>query len=167
MQVTGMTLILLFMGVRLINGYGDPFPWTQQSRGFTFSVLSFINVTKKTPSLLYLLLMMGPALLLLSVADHIKGFARKFVMAFGQVPLFFFVIHILLISASSWIWVHFQFDEQVNIAFASAKRFPTGYHPSLARTYIVWIVVVIVLYFPCRWYSNYKRNNKNWWLSYV
>ena len=110
---------------------------------------------------------MGPALLLLSVADHIKGFARKFVIAFGQVPLFFFVIHILLISGTSWLWVHFQFNEQVNIAFASAKQFPAGYEPSLMRTYILWMVVVIVLYFPCRWYSNYKRNNKNWWLSYV
>ncbi|NOT75736.1 MAG: DUF1624 domain-containing protein [Cyclobacteriaceae bacterium] len=167
LRLTGVALIVIFIVMRLINQYGDPFPWAQQPRGFMFSVLSFINVTKKPPSLFFILLMMGPALFLLSVADHIKGFARKFAMAFGQVPLFFFVVHIFFISVTSWVWVHFTLSEQVNIAFASAKQFPADYTPSLIRTYVVWVLVLIVLYFPCKWYADYKRKNKSWWLSYL
>jgi hypothetical protein len=44
---------------------------------------------------------------------------------------------------------------------------PAGYMWSLPLLYLVWAIVVVILYFPCRWYAGVKARSKSVWLSYL
>ena len=164
---TGVTAV--FVVLRATNLYGDPNPWSVQPRpGFT--VLSFLNLTKYPPSLLYLCMTIGPAILLLAFMEreHRSSLGRA-IVTYGRVPMFFYVLQ--------WIWAHgLAFP-----AFALAGK-PTGplfiFHNnppdvlaragfSLGVVYVVWAVGVIALYPLCRWYAGVKRRRSDWWLGYI
>jgi hypothetical protein len=132
-----------------------------------FTIMSFINVTKYPPSLLFLSMTIGMAMLMLIIFNKNENRITTFFKTYGEVPFFYFVIHIPLISLSAWIWTLISFGEGVNLSFTNPADWPTGYIPSLVRTYLVWIVLVFVLYYPCRWFSHYRKTHKQWWLSYL
>ena len=44
---------------------------------------------------------------------------------------------------------------------------PDGYTWSLGLLYLVWLIAVVLLYFPCRWYADYKQRVKVGWVSYL
>jgi len=94
--IIGLASILLFIVIRGINVYGDPQPWQSQTRGFFYTVLSFLNTAKYPPSLLYLLMTLGPSILALSLfeAGNVSppSGLRKFFVTFGRVPLFFYLL---------------------------------------------------------------------------
>ena len=165
----GLGLTTLFVVLRATNLYGDPARWSAQPRpGFT--ALSFLNVTKYPPSLLYLCMTIGPAILLLAFMEreHRSSLGRA-IVTYGRVPMFFYVLQ--------WIWAHgLAFP-----AFALAGK-PTGplfiFHNnppdvlaragfSLGVVYVVWAVGVIALYPLCRWYAGVKRRRSDWWLGYI
>jgi len=129
--------------------------------------LSFVNVTKYPPSLLFLCLTLGVALLLLSQVENASNRLSQWLRTFGQVPFFYYLLHLLLISASAWVWTRLTFGHPVNFSFSSAKDRPADYQSSLLRGYVVWATVVLVLYAPCRWYQRYKQQHSYWWLSYL
>lgn len=164
---SGIAAIALFIIVRFVNLYGDPFPWSVQDRGGIFTFLSFLNVTKSPPSLLFLCITLGPACLMLAFADKISLRLQKFAMTYGRVPLFFFILHLAVISLTAYLWTYFSFGEPVNLSFTSAKDWPVEYQPNLARAYILWILLIVALYFPCRWYGEFKSRNKAIWLTYL
>ena len=91
----------------------------------------------------------------------------RWARTFGQVPLFYFVAHLLLVSGAAWVSTRVSCGQAVNFSFASVKEWPAAYHPSLLRAYVVWALVVLTLYWPCRWYAGYKRRHAQWWLSYL
>jgi uncharacterized membrane protein len=167
----GIGLIVLFIVLRFINGYGDPEPWHIQKNGL-FTLLSFINVQKYPPSLLYMCITIGPAFLLLSFFEKIKNTFTAAIKIYGRVPFFYYVIHLYVIHIVSAAFVFIKghsFAEATTISgdlpfyFLAAKD---GY--SLLVAYIVWISVVIALFPLCKWYDNYKTNHKEkWWLSYL
>jgi uncharacterized membrane protein len=167
----GIGLIVLFIVLRFINGYGDPEPWHIQKNGL-FTLLSFINVQKYPPSLLYMCITIGPAFLLLSFFEKIKNTFTAAIKIYGRVPFFYYVIHLYVIHIVSAAFVFIKghsFAEATTISgdlpfyFLAAKD---GY--SLLVAYIVWITVVIALVPLCKWYDNYKTNHKEkWWLSYL
>ncbi len=163
----GVAALGLFVSLRVTNWYGDPTPWSVQPRGLGYTMLSFLNVTKYPPSLLFLCLTLGVALLLLSVAEQATGRLSRWLRTFGQVPFFYFVGHLMLISGAAWIWTRLAFGHSVNFSFASVKEWPAAYHPSLLRAYVVWVMVILTLYWPCRWYQRYKQHHSYWWLSYL
>jgi uncharacterized membrane protein len=165
--LAAVVMLTLFVIIRAINIYGDPFPWQNQERGTLFTILSFINVTKYPPSLLFLCLMLGIALILLSFLEKLSSVGGRVLKTFGQVPFFFFILHFLIISVSSAIWSAVDYGKYVNFGFSSPAEWPSGYEPSLTRVYVVWIIVLVVSYFPCKRYSEYRKKNKKWWLSYV
>jgi uncharacterized membrane protein len=168
----GFAAIALFIVIRYINHYGDPSPWKARPSAL-FTVLSFINTSKYPPSLLYLLMTLGPALLFLAWSESAKGWFSRQVMIYGRVPMFYYILHIYLLhliavfattfcghSPGDMILDHF-------IGLADAPRL-NGYGFSLGVTYAVWAFVVLALYLPCRWYDRYKRAHKEkWWLSYI
>jgi len=168
-SITGICVLILFMLLRLVNIYGDPAPWSEQSRGFIYTVLSFFNVTKYPPSLLFVSLTLGVAMLALAILSRVSTTHRTtaWLLIFGRVPLFYYLLHLALIVAGAYIWTLIRFGRIVNFAFMPADSWPADYTASLLRTYIVWAVVVIALYFPCRWYSRYKQKNKANWLTYL
>lgn len=167
LRLTGLLALGLFVALRATNWYGDPAPWSAQPRGLGYSILSFLNVTKYPPSLLFLCLTLGGALLLLSATESATSRPVRWARTFGQVPFFYFIGHLLLVSGAAWVWTRVAFGQAVNFSFASVQEWPVAYHPSLLRAYAVWVGVVLALYWPCRWYGNYKRRQAHWWLSYL
>ena len=165
-RVLGTALLFLFMVIRMLNEYGDPVPYSTQERGEIFTLLSFLNVTKYPPSLLFLLVTLGILFLLLTVFKKDSAFG-EFLLVYGNVPFFFFVVHFALISLTSYLWTVIAFGQGTNLAFTPFDQLPATYEPSLLRVYLVWLAVIAVMYFPCRWFGRFKRKHGRWWLSYL
>ena len=165
----GLGITALFVALRATNLYGDPGKWSVQPRpGFT--VLSFLNLTKYPPSLLYLCMTIGPAILLLAFMEREqRSSIGRALVTYGRVPMLFYVLQ--------WVWAHgLAFP-----AYALAGK-PTSalyiFHDnspevlaragfSLAVVYVVWIVGVFALYPICKWYAEVKRRRSDWWLGYL
>ncbi len=164
----GVGALLFFAGLRATNWYGDPAPWSTQPRGAGYSLLSFLNVTKYPPSLLFLALTLGVALVLLSVADGRPRRLGQWLSTYGRVPMFYYLLHFCLLSGGAFGWTMLAFGRPYNLSFAPpGVAPPAAYHPSLLRAYVVWVVIVALLYWPCRWYHGYKQRHSHWWLSYL
>jgi uncharacterized membrane protein len=165
LRLLGVVLLSIFVVLRTTNIYGDPAPWTTQENIFR-TFLSWINVSKYPPSLLFLSLILGIVMLAFPLFDRVTGRIEKWLSTFGKVPFFFFLLHLPLISSTSIIWAFLKFDVFTILAF-SAQNLPAGYTPSLLRLYVVWAIVLVILYFPCRWYAKYKSTHKNWVTFYI
>lgn len=170
LSMLALGLIVLFIVLRATNTYGDPSPWAPQKSAL-FTVFSFINTTKYPPSLLYLCMTVGPAILFLAFAGHMKNAFANFVTVFGRVPFFYYVLHFYLIHTITML---FSFSRGHSFAESAAgvpdlpfKFVFPGEGFSLAVTYLVWIGIVLLLYPLCRWFSRYKQMHKQWWLSYL
>ncbi len=166
----GLSLIAFFIVMRFTDVYGDPIPWSSQKNAL-FTVFSFINTQKYPPSLLYLSITIGISLVILGLAGDTRNSLTKFVEVFGQVPLFYYILHFYLIhiiSAILYLSRGHSFEEGVRGEpgfFARFVKLDEGY--SLAVVYLVWIFVVLVLYPVCRKYASYKLSHRKWWLSYL
>ena len=169
--LTGGGAVLLFLLLRYSNVYGDPVKWTTQQTPF-YTLLSFLKVNKYPPSLLYVLMTLGPALLFLAFTEKMKGGIVKIISVYGRVPMFYYLVHIyvihlfallasVFIPGQDWhIWIL-----QQPIWFTQNLK---GYGFSLPVAYLIWAAVVIGLYPLCRRYDLYKQTHKEkWWLSYL
>ena len=167
--IAGMSTIALFIILRFINVYGDPSPWSPQPNGF-YTFLSFINSTKYPPSLFFMCMTIGPALLLMAWWDEIQNGFTKIVSVYGRVPFFYFLAHLFvihLISAVTYFMRGHSFAEGVNPT-AFIKFIQPGEGFQLRYVYIIWLAVVIILYPVCKWYDRYKTDHKEKkWLSYL
>jgi uncharacterized membrane protein len=166
---TGCGVIVLFIILRLINQYGDPNPWSSQPRPF-YSFLSFLDVTKYPCSLTYLCMTIGPALILLSVTEQAKGAFVRIVSVYGRVPFFYYLLHLYLIHLGCVILFFASGYGLANIKPNGGPPFlfrPVQMGFALFGVYLVWLAVVVLLYFPCRWYDKYKKSHHQWWLSYL
>lgn len=168
----GIGMIALFVVLRGINRYGDPLHWAAQ-KSLAFSVLSFLNTNKYPPSLLFLLMTLGPAMLCLMALDRrTPAAALRPVLTIGKVPLFYYVLHIPLIHLlalaacfARYGHVHWVFESPKLGQFPFTA--PPGWGFSLPATYLLWAVVVATLYPLCRWYAGVKRRRDYFWLSYL
>ena len=163
----GAVLLTLFGLLRLANFYGDPELWTTQLRGSFYTALSFLNVAKSPPSLLFLCVTLGVALLLLSGAESLRSRLAQWLRTYGQVPLFYYLLHFTLLSSSTWLFTRLTLGQPVNLGLTPSAQWPAAFHPSLLRVYVVWTLLVLVLYWPCRWYQRYKQTHHYWWLAYL
>ncbi|HET8632822.1 MAG TPA: heparan-alpha-glucosaminide N-acetyltransferase domain-containing protein [Gemmatimonadales bacterium] len=167
----GLGLTAGFVILRFINVYGDPVPWSPQESP-VFTVLSFMNANKYPPSLLFLLMTLGPALLLLRAFDGGMPSWLRPVLVYGKVPLFYFILHFLLIHllAVAAAWIRFG-DVSGLFQSPSLDRFPftapPGWPASLPVIYLIWAGVVVALYPVCRWYAGVKARRRDWWMSYL
>ena len=166
----GLSLTAAFVVIRWINLYGNPVPWsTQKSAAFT--VLSFLNTTKYPPSLLYLLMTLGPALLFLWVVDATTPRWLRPALIFGKVPMFYYLLHVPLIHLIAFAvcfarygQVHWMFESPDLGSFPITP--PPGWGYSLPVVYLVWGVVVLTLYPLCRWFAGVRQRRSDAWLSY-
>jgi uncharacterized membrane protein len=167
MIAIGLALIALFLVLRLTNVYGDARLWAPNARGMLYTMLQIGNTTKYPPSLQYLLMTIGPALLLMPLLERWRGALADKVAVFGRVPFFFYVLHLPLIHLAALIWTEVAFGASTLGDFFH-NEFPPGYTPSLVRCYLVWIAVIVATYPLCARYAAYKRAHKdNPWLSYL
>jgi uncharacterized membrane protein len=168
---TGAVATLGFLLLRWLNVYGDPRPWEQQPAAL-FTVLSFLNTTKYPPSLLFLLMTLGPALLLLRVFDGGAPPGLRPVAVVGRVPLFYFILHVPLIHLLALIACWFRYGT-VHWVLESPRpdlypfTQPPGWPLPLPAIYGIWVAVVVMLWPLCRWYASLKQRRRDWWLSYV
>ena len=168
LSATGFGLIVLFILLRFINGYGDPVQWSAQESSLR-TFLSFMNVNKYPPSLMYTCMTIGPALILLALFENVKNNFTSFVLVFGRVPFFFYVLHFYVIHTLTTIAFFFCGYGAGDIISPKSRYFfrPPEFGFPLWVVYIIWIGVVLSLYPICRWYKNYKANHFQWWLSYL
>ncbi len=166
----GIGATILFVILRLFNSYGEPLP--RQTLDTTiFTLISFLNTTKYPPSLQFMLMTMGPALVFLGLLEYVHPRPANPLVIFGKVPFFFYIVHIYLIHAlamatlafTGWDWREY---------ILSAPRFQSGRLDSfgfgLEAVYTLWAIVIVVLYPLCRWYQKVRQNNPGkWWLSYL
>jgi uncharacterized membrane protein len=166
--VSGVTLILLFIVLRAFNIYGDPSPWAPQ-RTSALSVISFFNVSKYPPSLLFLCMTIGPGMIFLSAIEGVSNPFTRLLKVYGNVPLFYFVLHFYLLRLLNIILFYAQgYGTKDIITPDSIMLFrPVQYGVNLLGVYAVWLLVIVIMYFPCRWFSNYKKTHQQWWLSYL
>lgn len=160
--------LALFVLLRTFNVYGDPAHWAVQKDGW-FSALSFINVSKYPPSLLFTLLMLGIALLILYAFEGVQNRFTKVVEVYGKVPLFYYVLHWYVIHAVATLVFLVQGYSWSDLQFSGMGfgRPQAGGGLDLAGTYLVWLGVVALLYPCCRWYGRYKMAHpENWVLRY-
>jgi uncharacterized membrane protein len=159
-----------FMVLRAINLYGDPQPWSTQ-KSAVFTVLSFLNTRKYPPSLLYLLMTLGPALLFLWAVDAETPRWLRPALIIGKVPMFYYLLHIPLIHLIAvavcylrYGQVHWMFESPILGDFPMTA--PPGWGYSLPIVYLVWACVVLMLYPLCRWFAGVKQRRSDAWLSY-
>jgi uncharacterized membrane protein len=168
----GVVLTIGFLVLRFANVYGDPAPWSHQKSGL-FTLLSFLNCTKYPPSLEFLLMTLGPALLVLAYLDPRQFSANHPFVVLGRVPLFFFFAHFyaihLVAVLMAWIRygrVEFMFNPVPSMG-GPRELFPPGFGYDLWVVYAVWIFIVVSLYPLCRWFANLKARRNDWWLGYL
>jgi uncharacterized membrane protein len=167
----GTIAAIAFVALRAVNVYGDPLPW-QPQRSPLWTALSFLNANKYPPSLMFLLMTLGPALVLLSLLDRrTPGWLRP-ALTVGQVPLFYFALHAALIHVvaiaicyARYGEIHWMF-ESPNLG-AYPVTFPPGWGVPLPAVYATWVGVVVALYPVCRWFAGVKARRRDWWLRYV
>ncbi len=168
----GLALTAAFVAIRFVNLYGDPVAWTGQ-RTAVYTLLSFLNTAKYPPSLLFLLMTLGPAIVLLGWLDSARPEERNPFLVFGRVPLFYFVVHLPLIHllAVGLTWLRYgaaSFLWTPPPTLGTARDvFPADYGWSLGVTYLVWIAVVAILYPACLWFARLKARHPAWWLRYL
>jgi uncharacterized membrane protein len=161
----GAALTAGFLLLRAWNGYGDPARWTIYPDGGR-TVLSFLDATEYPPSLLFLLMTLGPALLFLSVAERCRSVAGDVLVVLGRVPLFYYVLHLALIHALALvIGTLAGFEPQ---AFLTAWPFlPPGWGYGLPVVFALWLAVVLALYPACRWFAAVKATRPERWWRYL
>ena len=165
-------MIGLFFLLRFFNLYGQAAEWAPQADA-TFSVLSFMNVTKYPPSLLYLLITLGPAFAFLSVAERPLNRWAAGVSVYGRVPMFYYFLHLLLIHVLAVIAAVATGFPATSMVIKSMHMNEThvlnGYGFDLPVVFLVWAAVVLALYPACKWYDAYKTKHGTgkWWLSYL
>jgi uncharacterized membrane protein len=164
----GIIGILLFLVLRGFHLYGEPRDW-QTSDSFLFSLMAFLNTTKYPPSLQFVLMTMGPALLLLAAIEPVASRLLRPVV-FGRVPFFFYILHLYLIHFLAMLYLVYEGGEASEYVL-SAGNLMSGrlsrFGLSLGMVYAIWIAVVMLLYPICKRYQSYRENHRNWWLRYL
>lgn len=181
--VIGGIAIALFIVIRAINFHADPSPWSVQ-KSVLFTVLSFINTSKYPPSLPFLLMTLGPAILALAwfeTRDASLGTQNPDVqtpgakllnalVTFGRVPLFFYLLQWPMAHLIS-VLLHLALGKPVAWLFLSPIDLianpPREIGFNLAVVYASWIAGVLLLYPLCKWFAAVKQRRRDWWLSYL
>jgi uncharacterized membrane protein len=168
----GAGAILLFLLLRGFNLYGEPnpYPWSTQS-STTFTVLSFLNLTKYPPSLQFLLMTMGPALIFLALSEFVSQRISRPFLTFGRVPLFFYIAHLYIIHTLAMAFLAYSgrdWREYIISAQGIRSGALINFGLDVGGIYLVWLIIIVLMYPLCKWYQAYKENNSSkWWLSYL
>src|SRR5215472_647104 len=175
----GIAATLLFFVLRGINGYGNGIaslparyahssgPWSVQS-SLSLTVMSFFNTLKYPPSLDYLLMTLGPSLILLGLLDRVKaerGLSR-ILLVFGRVPLFYYLLHLYVIHCIA-IVASLASRQPVwyGTVIADHAQRPPGYGHGLVFVYGMWLLALVILYVPCLWFMKLRSRHRDWnWL---
>jgi uncharacterized membrane protein len=165
----GFAATLLFVAIRALNIYGDPRPWTASGR--LPALLSFLNTTKYPASLSFLLMTLGPMLLLLGWSERWRGRIVDMIATFGRVPMLYYLLHIPVLHLAAIVVSMIREGRMNPWLFGNHPMapppVPEGYVWSLPLLYLIFAICIVVLYVPCRWFANVRAKRSSWWLSYL
>jgi uncharacterized membrane protein len=177
--ILGLSLTLAFIALRYVNIYGDfrsprvpagmavAGPWSAHADPWR-TLMSFLNCQKYPPSLLFLLMTLGPAILCLAIFDYQIGPLARFFVVFGRVPLFYYIVHWFCIKGLAIVLALHRYGRADWMYGAGNPALaPADYGYSLGTVYAIWACLVISLWLPCYWYSEVKRRSNSWLLSYL
>ena len=168
----GSAMLLAFVVLRLVNGYGDPVPWTPQD-SLAKTVMSFLSVQKYPPSAMFVLVTLGLSVTALGLLDGrtIRGGLGGAAVIFGRVPLFFYLLQWVVAHIAGML-VAVGMGKALSPYFMNiAQIFLAAEIPDMGGplwlTYLCWILGTLLLYLPCRYYAGVKARRRDWWLSYL
>jgi uncharacterized membrane protein len=170
-MVLGIALgaIVLFLVLRALNRYGDPAPW-QSFPSAAATAMSFFNVSKYPPSLLFVLITLGVSMLCMLAFQRLRGVLARVLLAYGRTPLFTYVLHIYVVHGSALlvaVLAGYPASYQANFLADPFRLVKAGWGYDLLVVALVWLAILVVLY-PCaRWFADVKRRRREWWLSYL
>lgn len=160
----GLAITIGFVLLRAVNLYGDPHRWSKQA-SVLLTIFSFINCEKYPPSLLFLMMTLGPALMALAVCSRISGKLARPLITFGRVPLFYYLLHLPLLRVGMMIAAFIRYGPAI-ISMPKDQP-PPNWGYSLPIVYLLWLTALLLLYFPCRWFAGVKQRRRDAWLSYL
>lgn len=164
---SGVVATIVFVALRAMNGYGNPQPWTTQ-RTAALTVASFFNVSKYPPSLLFLLMTLGPALVALALTENARGRIARWLEVYGRVPMFYYVTHIFVAHAIGVVLALVQGGVFMRIpVFTAPDTIPSWYGVGLPGVYLAWALTVAIMYWPCRRMGQLKAERNGVWLRYL
>ena len=170
LNILGLSSIGLFLLLRTSNYYGDLVPWKEYETTIK-TLMSIMAVTKYPPSLSYLLITLGPALLFLAHTESLKGRIANFFSTFGRVPFFYYILHLYLIHILALVAAQitgFGWQSMIMTDWVVVISELKGYGFNLITVYVVWVTVIMILYPLCKMFDVYKQAHKEkWWLSYL
>jgi uncharacterized membrane protein len=161
----GLLATAAFVALRAGDLYGEPNPWTAHGDSVA-TLVDFLDVTKYPPSLQFLLMTLGPALVLLGALEGARGRLASALVTVGRVPFFYYVVHLYVIHATALalgLVQGFGPGETAVLFF----DYPRGFGVSLGGAYLFWIATILALYPACRWFGRLKARRRDWWLSYL
>jgi uncharacterized membrane protein len=165
LMTIGVVCIVAFFALRGSGLYGDPNGWATGDDPLE-TAMDFMNVTKYPPSLLYLLITLGPMAIVCAMADRFDGWITRTLVMFGRVPFAFYILHLYLIHALAVLAGVLQ-------GYAASEMMvpffflPDDYGVELVAVYLVWLLVIALLYPVCSWFAGLKSRRRDWWLSYL
>jgi hypothetical protein len=165
----GVGALILFIVLRFINIYGDSLQWSSQINGI-YTFLSFMNVTKYPPSLLFCSVTLGFMFLILAFAERANNRFTNVVSVYGKAPFFYFLVHFYLIHFVMVALMFLQGFHWSDLDFSSGTFGRPGGVQSgveLWEIYLIWIAIVAILYKPCLWFGKYKAEHSHWWLRFI
>ena len=167
----GLSAIALFLILRAVDGYGDPHHWKNASGFAAPALLRFLNTSKYPASPLFLLMTLGPLIALLPLAERLRGAAASALSLFGRVPLFYYLLHIPVIHLAALVVSLIREGRVDPWLIANHPMMPppvpVGYRWPLSLLYLVFAIVIVALYFPCRWYADAKASHPRSWMRYL
>jgi uncharacterized membrane protein len=169
LMVLGTVVVAVFVLVRATNGYGDPGRWSANADSVLGPALSFVNCEKYPPSMLFLAMTLGPALLALAAFNRAgDGPLARVLVTFGRAPLLFYVAHLYLLHLLA-IGVSLAMTGEAAWLFSATALMnkPAGFGFGLGVVYALWLSVVTMLYPLSKWFAGIKQRRKEWWLSYL
>jgi uncharacterized membrane protein len=166
LAMLGVAMTIGFALIRATNLYGDPQPWVAHESALG-TLLSFINTEKYPPSLRYLMMTLGPGLLLLAAFESARGRVADTIITFGRVPFAYYIAHIYLIHALAVAYAWSTGGDASWLFGVFPPEKPSDFGLGLAGVYVVWLAVLLALYPLCRWFAALKQRRNDWWLSYL
>ena len=166
LQLMALGMVAAFVVLRFSNLYGDNLPWHVQATALQ-SVGGFFNVQKYPPSLLYLLATLAPCMFALSVLDgrNFNSFVPRALITYGRVPMFYYLLQWMwaklagiTVAAMAGLPLDSFFRSRADVFLGAPVPVFGG---NLLHVYVCWLLGIVVLYFPCRWYAGVKARRKD------
>ena len=155
--LAGAGALLGFVALRLLNGYGEA-QWVAHDHPVQ-TLMSFFNITKYPPSLLFLTLTLGVGLLLLLAFERVRQGKWIAVLAvFGAAPMFFYLLHLYVLKVLYLL----------SVALFGLNHGSYFGFEGMGPVWLTAVLLAAALYLPVRWFAGLKARRRDIsWLKYL